>query len=195
MITIMSTHRIELFRGLPAKRRRFESGALLFQADAPVTALFVVEDGEVHLLRRRLDGTSLILQRAGAGALVAEASLCSTAYHCDAIAVRRADVLAVAKPALLAAMAADRDLALAWLAHLAREVRTARLRAEILTLRTVAERLDAWLAEADGRLPERGSWHMLAGELGVSPEALYRELAKRRRGPGCADADRAADFP
>lgn len=184
MITVMSEGPVELFRRLSATCRSLEGGTFLFHAQDPVAELFVVEEGEVHLLRRRPDGTSLILQRAGAGALVAEASLVSTHYHCDAITTRPTRVSAVAKPALLAAMTDDRDLALAWLTHLAREVRAARLRAEILALRTVAERLDAWLAEPDGMLPEKGSWHMLAGELGVSPEALYRELAKRRRRPG-----------
>jgi hypothetical protein len=43
----------------------------------------------------------------------------------------------------------------------------------------VAERLDAWLG-AEGGLPDRGRWQELAEELGVTREALYRELARRR---------------
>ena len=48
-----------------------------------------------------------------------------------------------------------------------------------LSLRTVAERLDAWIA-ASGRYPAKGEWKTVAAEIGNSPEALYRELAKRR---------------
>ncbi len=53
-------------------------------------------------------------------------------------------------------------------------------RAEILSLRTVAARLDAWTAANHDRLPEKGAWKTLAAELATSPEALYRELARRR---------------
>jgi hypothetical protein len=43
-----------------------------------------------------------------------------------------------------------------------------------------ADRLDAWLEEGN-RTPERGRWQEVAAELGVSREALYRELALRRK--------------
>ncbi|WP_291828294.1 hypothetical protein [Bosea sp. (in: a-proteobacteria)] len=64
--------------------------------------------------------------------------------------------------------------------HLAREVQTARLRAELLALRTVAERLDAWLDLDGGGIPPRGERLRLAAEFGVSPGALYREINRRR---------------
>ena len=65
--------------------------------------------------------------------------------------------------------------------HLSHEVRNARRHAEILSLRTVTARLDAWLAE-NGDLPARGGWKGLAEEISASPEALYREIARRRVG-------------
>jgi hypothetical protein len=40
-------------------------------------------------------------------------------------------------------------------------------------------RLEAWLAWNDGVLPTKGAWKHLAEELGVSPEALYREITRR----------------
>jgi CRP-like cAMP-binding protein len=45
----------------------------------------------------------------------------------------------------------------------------------------VAERFDAWLDEGHS-LPEKGRWKDVAAELGVTREALYRELARRRSG-------------
>jgi len=47
-------------------------------------------------------------------------------------------------------------------------------------MKTVAERLGARL-DWRGQLPPKGKWVELAAELGVSPEALYREIAKRKR--------------
>jgi hypothetical protein len=42
-------------------------------------------------------------------------------------------------------------------------------------------RLDAWLEFNGSSLPQKGNWHTLARELAVSPEALYRELARRKK--------------
>jgi CRP-like cAMP-binding protein len=50
----------------------------------------------------------------------------------------------------------DPAFAAAWASHLAGEVRSARLRSEILALRTVAERLNAWIA-ANGEFPPKGT--------------------------------------
>ena len=60
----------------------------------------------------------------------------------------------------------------------ARELQTLRTRIEIMRLRKVADRLDAYL-ELYGP-PEEGGWVRVADWIGVTPPALYRELAKRR---------------
>jgi hypothetical protein len=52
-----------------------------------------------------------------------------------------------------------------------------------VSLKTVAERLDAWLALHDDGLPPKGQRLRVASEIGVTPEALYRELARRREQP------------
>lgn len=59
-------------------------------------------------------------------------------------------------------------------------VHATRARAALLRLRGVAARPDAWLALTDAGLPPRGELRGLADEIGVTPEALYRELARRR---------------
>jgi CRP-like cAMP-binding protein len=74
----------------------------------------------------------------------------------------------------------DPALARALAQYLALEVQSARARAEIVALKTVAARLDAWLALNNGPLPPKGRWCEVAEEIGVTPEALYRELARRR---------------
>jgi hypothetical protein len=51
----------------------------------------------------------------------------------------------------------------------------------MLSLKTVAARVDAWTAFNDAQLPPKGQWRQVAAEIGVTPEALYREFARRRR--------------
>ncbi|MBB4189667.1 hypothetical protein GGE07_006363 [Sinorhizobium terangae] len=45
---------------------------------------------------------------------------------------------------------------------------------------SVSARLDAWMTWSDGTLPAKGDRRALAEEIGVSPEALYREILRRR---------------
>ena len=72
------------------------------------------------------------------------------------------------------------DLLRALAQYLALEVQSARARAEIVSLKAVTARLDAWLAINNGPLPSKGRWREVAREIGVTPEALYREIARRR---------------
>ncbi|MFP4539215.1 MAG: Crp/Fnr family transcriptional regulator [Dichotomicrobium sp.] len=162
------------------QKRTLGAGEYLFHIGEPVAALFVVLEGEVHLIRHQEHGGAIVLQRAGPGEILAEASLFSGHYHCDALTEKGAIVQSVAKRELRERLRNEPDFAEAWAAHLAGEVQIMRLRAEILSLKTVASRLDAWLAW-HGELPPKGEWARLAKEIGLSPEALYREIARRRR--------------
>jgi CRP-like cAMP-binding protein len=165
---------------LPGREADFGAGETLFRTGDTVRLVHFVRRGTIHLIRHQADGSALILQRAGPGSVLAEASVYSARYHCDARAESDSVTWAVSRSALRRRLAERPDLAAAWAGSLAREVQRARLHAEILSLRTVAARLDAWLAW-NGALPEKGQWSLLAREIGVSPEALYREIAERRR--------------
>ena len=160
--------------------RRVPAGAYLFHQNSKVENLFLVTAGEIQLVRHQTGGAALVLQRAFSGAVVAEASAFAATYHCDAIVRSDATVRGISRRRFLDMFRSDPKLAEAWAARLAREVQTTRLRSEILALRTVTERLDAWLAW-HGTLPPKGEWHQIARQIAVSPEALYREVARRRR--------------
>lgn len=177
MIAIMSDAVEALFVRAPVWR--LASGAVLFRAGDAVERMFLVRSGSVDLVRHGVGGATLILHRAGAGAVLAEASAWSDCYHCDAGARVASEVAALPRVTFVATLERDARLACAWAAVLARSVQATRLKAEIRTLRSVGERLDAWLGEG-GSFPERGRWQELAQELGVTREALYRELARRR---------------
>jgi len=165
---------------LSERERTLSRGESLFHDGDPVESLFLVVHGELQVTRRLPQGLELILQRAIESDILAESSLSSERYACDA----RATILAVVRAVLVARVAAalreNRELAQCWARHLELEVHRARTHAEILSLRTVAERFDAWRALSPRPLPPRGQWHRLAAEIGVSAEALYRELARRR---------------
>jgi len=155
-------------------------GEPLFAAGEDVADIFMVRSGRVHLQRHTTHGAQMVLQNAGPGVVVAEASAYSSRYHCDAVAAEESVVAGLPKERFLSALADAPALAESWSALLARSVQAARLRAEIRSLPRLADRLDAWLEEGN-RMPERGRWQEVAAELGVSREALYRELALRRK--------------
>lgn len=171
-----------LFAGMDGKAHVFATGTCLFQQGDAVGVVHRLLEGAVQLRRQQAGGAFVVLQRAQPGDMLAEASVFAGHYHCNALAIAATRTCAVPVARLRRQLAADPALAMAFAAHLAAQVQAARLRAEILALRTVAERLDAWLAWHEGGMPERGGWQLLAGEIGVTPEALYRELARRRRG-------------
>jgi len=177
MITIMSDYIRQLFTD--GRRLTFSASEPVFHIGDPVRRMHLVVEGEVALTRQTRAGASVRLQQAGPGQVLAEASAYAQAYHCDAASVAGAVIRSLPLAVFRARLAEDVRAAEAWAAHLARAVQAARMRAELRTLRTVSERLDAWLGEA-GALPEKGGWTHLADELGVTREALYRELARRR---------------
>jgi CRP/FNR family transcriptional regulator, dissimilatory nitrate respiration regulator len=108
---------------------------------------------------------------------VAEASLFASRYHCDATSGHGARLARVPKSRILQAQREDAGWLTDQAVHLAGEVQQARAREELLSLRTVRERLDGWHA-LHSELPPRGRRSDVAQEIGATPEALYRELAR-----------------
>ena len=180
MIGIMSKDFVEQLLARTDKRRTLERGTCLFHQNDPVNSVFVIEKGLVELTRHQQDGVSIVLQRATCQTVLAEASIYSRTYHCDAMVKLPSRVFELPKATFLKQLLKDGEFSHLWASHLAKEVQSARYRSEILSRKTVAERLDAWLAWPENELPSKGQWKNLAMQVGVSPEALYRELAKRR---------------
>jgi CRP-like cAMP-binding protein len=180
MIAIMSNVLLASLSDLAQREQRLAAGDVLFRAGDPVRSLFLVLAGSIRLTRSLPHGSPLTLQTAGPGAILAEASLFADRYHCEGAAVSDSVIRPVPLRRLKAALAARPELSRALTSHLAHEVHRARAHAEILCLKTVAARVDAWVATNDGLVPPKGQWRQLAAAIGVTPEAIYRELAKRR---------------
>lgn len=166
---------------LPHQIRLYGAGALIFERNEPVVEYFAVRAGKALLLRRQLDGTEVILQRAEKGMVLAEASLNTPIYHCSANAISNLELFVFKKKNIEKLLESDPEVSRSLIVHLAKEVQNTRRRAEIISLKTVSDRLTAWLVWHDDILPPKGDWYQVANEIGVSPEALYRELAKRRK--------------
>jgi CRP-like cAMP-binding protein len=177
MIQIMFIHLAEI----PSSVRQLKQGQYLFHSEDRVVSVFVVQAGEVHLIRYHKSGGSAVLQRALPNSILGEASLFTSHYHCDAVAKSDANIQVFNKSKVLEHLRKSPTFAIALAEYLAVEVRQQRQRAEILSLKSVSEKLDAWLA-SNGTLPSRGTVKYVAIEIGVTPEALYREISIRNKG-------------
>jgi CRP-like cAMP-binding protein len=135
-------------------RRSFVKGDHLFRRGDPVRVMFLVTNGCANLVRYQEDGGPAVLQRARQGTVLAEASVFSD--HCDAVAAMATEVVLVAIGEILRLLNEDHVFALEWTRHLSNELQQTRKRAEILALRKIAARLDAWLTWSDGDLPRKG---------------------------------------
>lgn len=168
-----------------AVSRKLKSGETLFRLGGKTEGLYEVVAGRVRLCRVDRSGREVILYVAGAGETIAEASLYSPSYHCDAIASTAAQVLLYPKHAVLAAFAKDAGAGQAFTAMLARQVMNLRTRVARRDIRSARERVRHFLAlnaGADGRtVVLSGTLKDLAAELGLTHEALYRTLAALAR--------------
>jgi CRP-like cAMP-binding protein len=161
--------------------RRLKAGEVLFRLGNRPAGLYEIVRGKVRLALVDASGRETILHLAAAGDTIAEASLFSPTYHCDAIAIGDARVRLYPKAALLAAFARNPKAAQAFMARLARQVMSLRTRLEQRNIHSARDRVRHYLAVnvgADGKtITLHGTVKELAGELGLTHEALYRTLS------------------
>jgi CRP-like cAMP-binding protein len=165
-----------------ACRLALAAGETLFRSGSAVQRVFAVVEGEVRLVRREAGGAEFVLQRARGG-FVAEASLDSGAYHCDAVAAANACVVAFPAAEFRAALETAPAFSRAWQAQLAREVRRLRTQCERLCLKTAPERVVHYIRSegTQGALALTQSRMAWASELGITHEALYRTLRRMQQ--------------
>ncbi|TRZ66809.1 MAG: Crp/Fnr family transcriptional regulator [Rhodocyclaceae bacterium] len=157
-------------------------GDVLFkQGKKPVQFLFV-SHGEVVLQRLGAQGETVILQRSRHG-FIAEASLNSARYHCDAVVTRSGEIISMPLESIKQALDSDPGFSSRWITMLNNEVKRLRAQCERLSKKGVKERL-LHLIETDGskgRLLMGSDLKSMAAELGVTHEALYRTVAELER--------------
>lgn len=172
----MATDWLPLLKGIRATRRELAAGEVLFRAGEVAGALFLVEGGGLRLTRGATP-----LHRAGPGTLVGEAALFTECHAADAVAIAPSRIAAYPKTAILLHLKAHPDLALAFAACLARNLDATRARFELVRLKTARERVLAFLAQAgatEGMITLDRPLTLVAAEIGLTHEALYRTLAR-----------------
>jgi CRP-like cAMP-binding protein len=161
--------------------RKLASGETLFGAGTKTVGLFEVISGKVRLARVDRSGREAVLQVASGGQTLAEASLFSATYHCDAIAATEALVRLYPKKVFLKELDRDPRLARAFTTKLARQVMALRTRLEQRNILSARERIRHFLTlnlGVDRQTVEfSGTLKDLAADLGLTHEALYRTLA------------------
>ena len=166
---------------LRSKVRVLDAGEVLFRQGDRANAIFEVDQGRMRLVRHTIDNRPVTLHTARAGELFAEAALFADRYHCDAVAASAARVHIHPKRALLAAFRGDPALGERFMATMAHQIHALRSQLEVRNIRSARERVLSHLVLAAGagsrtvRLD--GTLMDLAGEIGLSHEALYRTLA------------------
>ena len=170
---------------------KMETGETLFRIGDRVQGMFCVITGEVRLIRHDQHGAQIVLQRSRGG-FIAEASLGSKVYHCDAVAAEAGAVLRFPAQKFRASLDENALFRDAWITHLASEVRKLRAQCERLSLNSAAERIIHYI-ESEGvgdtisLNQSRKAW---AVELGLTHETLYRTL-RRLQEDGTLDIDGA----
>jgi CRP-like cAMP-binding protein len=162
--------------------RALEPDETLFRSGQRTVGLYEIVSGRVRLIRVNRSGREAILHGAEAGDTIAEASLFSPTYHCDAVASTAAAVRLYPKAAVLAEFARNPEAARTFMARLAQQVMDLRTRLERRNIHSARDRVRHFLAVntgPDGRavvLP--GTLKELAADLGLTHESLYRTLAQ-----------------
>lgn len=165
-----------------ARTSRLAQGTYLFHQDDPVNATYFVKSGQVALRRPLPDGNFVVNQVAGPGDVLAEAALFAEVHHCDAVAMKRSEVIAVPKTDMLDLLKRDHAVALAWMRYLSLQLMGLRQRLEIRDVRPARSRVQTWLAmHGSVEITLDRPLKDIARELGLTHEAFYRTLAALER--------------
>jgi len=168
-----------------AFERKLKAGEALFRLGDKAAGFYEVVSGRVRRVRVDRVGRETVLHVAGPAETLAEASLFSGQYHCDAVANTDATVRVYPKRQVVSVFEKDPKALKTFTAMLAHQVMSLRTRLQQRNIRSARERVRQFLAlniGPDGRTVElHGTLKDLAAEIGLTHEALYRALAALER--------------
>lgn len=181
----MNSSTFRFAAGLPQRSHRLDANECLFVAGQRATRLFYVRKGAIRLVRTLENGANAVMHVARAHEWVAEASLFSDKYHCDAFADEPTTLVSLSKQSLIEHFESNGKSAVEFARMLASQLRALRQMHEIVRARRADDRVLTWLQlRAAGEPPALvldRTWTQVADELALTREALYRALARLRR--------------
>lgn len=160
--------------------RELTRGEVLFRAGDPITKLYLLQTGTIHLVRPLSHGELLTIHRAMPGTMLAEGSLFATYYHCDAVAERDSTLLCYNRELVQQHLRSNPGFAEHLCGDLSGEILALRTKLELSHIQSAVERLLAWIrlhADPDtATLTLDRPLQSIASELGLARETLYRSL-------------------
>lgn len=164
-----------------ATYRELAKNQILFQQGEVAEAIFWVESGRVKLVQFT-EQQMITYYSASTGESFAEGALYFDTYACTAIAEQPSRVMAIPKQAFLDALHQSPALSEKYLAHLTHRFSAVKQLLELRSMRSARDRLLRYLTyrlqPGESTVPLVGSLKALATDLGISPEVLYRTLAR-----------------
>ncbi len=158
---------------------RLAKGELLFEQGGEIQNMYLISHGRVKLFRHSADGEITLLHVAVAGEMIAEASLFSDHYHCNAIADRPCEIRSIRREIALKQVLDDPQGGQEVLALFSRQIRDLRGLIETRNIRSAGQRILAFLksiADSDGKAMITFPVRDMAYKLGLAHETVYREL-------------------
>lgn len=139
-----------LFAAAKTTRKFLAPGEFLFRKDDSAIYLYTVLEGCVRLVRYTLEGNAVVMHTARPGDGLAEASLFSPVYHCDAEAILPSTLACYDKKRILNILRGSPEKSLACIALFSRQVISLRALLEVRAIRSARDRvLHYLLLQAD----------------------------------------------
>ena len=164
-------------------RKEFNKGEIIFSEGDIASSLYVMDDGDVHLVKISRDGRNQLVRRVTCGDIFAEAAVFSgKAYPATAIANTKSSVVMIDKKRFLSFIKEHPEVSLQIMGAMSQLLRHLNSLLADMSLDGVSQRLAAYLlrrSKEDGMNFNLGfSKAELAFRLGTVPETLSRNLRK-----------------
>jgi len=167
----------------PNKQCSLKKGQSLFRQGDVVEYLYSISTGCIRLQRLTLDGSESIMYEGISGSF-AEASLFSSHYHCEAIAVEDSNLTAYTKDIVIQHLTNNPLQSLEFMTTLAKQVQQLRTHLNLRNIKSARERIYRYFVISAKTVDNLNfvkvttSLKDLAKQLGLAHETFYRELAK-----------------
>lgn len=158
--------------------RSYAKGSQLWLAGEKVQRMIYIVNGSAHIFNTRNNGYHQIIDRYNSHDIIAPYTIYIKNYVFNAEATSAIETVEHSLPSFRKLIETEIGK-VHWTELLQANLLRTLKRIDMLTYPTVNEKLDEWM-KLNNRLPAKGEYTVIANELGISREALYRELGKRR---------------